>query len=665
MVVLYMNSFKFLTSKQLLAGDDQLDFIKIYGMRAALTDFSILLGSWISEITWYNFDEGWDESSLYYTSEGKTRKDRTGTWWTMDLGEYNDVYVVANSGGRYRENVTKRNIGARPAVPYSLIKSASSNSLKCVNGIKEIEYGEYPQTIVDETYSCELENAYNNGALRLTGKKYTTDSVDYDNSDIIFKARTHIEYEYNGSKYIRFVADKAGGEQILSDGRDIKGKKAYWVQVEPIIWFVDEKANVALSKRILFSGIQFNNNRDYNGDFDRTNINLFMNNCFSKEIATNKTYSQSTSVEKNIEFDGKEMTRKQNPYKLNFDEVSEEDIIRGAVESNVPVFLHGRPSEGKSARVKQLDPDCEIIYMRNATPDSLNGKSVYNAATGEMIDIPPSWYTKLKEKCDAEPDKIHIIFFDELTNALPSIQGMAFNIILDGEVNGKWKLPPNVRIVAAGNELNDSLAANQMAEPLFNRFAHVYINTTVDNWLKWASTPNDKYERLDYKKDKSEAKIHPSIYAYIAYKSYAGYDVLRTPYNGEKPNADPRKWEMASKILYRTKQPEMLRSLIGEYLTRDFIAFVEQQVISIEDIINHNYSSRDLELNISQKFAIAVGLSSVDDEHFDVARDFMKSLGAEPRAAFETMWAHGDEKRLEHLAEAKMTDDLLQGGIKR
>mgnify|MGYP004584067983 FL=1 len=204
-----------------------------------------------------------------------------------------------------------------------------------------------------------------------------------------------------------------------------------------------------------------------------------------------------------------------------------------------------------------------------------------------------------------------------------------------------------------------------MAEPLFNRFAHVYINTTVDNWLKWASTPNDKYERLDYKKDKSEAKIHPSIYAYIAYKSFAGYDVLRTPYNGEKPNADPRKWEMASKILYRTKQPEMLRSLIGEYLTRDFIAFVEQQVISIEDVINHNYSSRDLELNISQKFAIAVGLSSVDDEHFDVARDFMKSLGAEPRAAFETMWAHGDEKRLEHLAEAKMTDDLLQGGIKR
>ena len=65
------------------------------------------------------------------------------------------------------------------------------------------------------------------------------------------------------------------------------------------------------------------------------------------------------------------------------------------------------------------------------------------------------------------------VFFDELTNALPSIQGMAFNIILDKEVNGLWKLPNNCRVVAAGNELKDSLAANLMPEPLFNRFAHV------------------------------------------------------------------------------------------------------------------------------------------------------------------------------------------------
>lgn len=649
MVILYMNNFTFLTDEQIF-GNNKLDIISRYGTKCAITDFSILLGGYVS--------------SDDYTSEGNTRKDRTGWWWTKTPYN-NDARVVSGYGDRGWYSVNTRKGGARPALPYSSIQSISSNGVRGASGIKEIEYGEYPQTIVDENYSRELERAYNNGSLRTTGKNYTTDSVRYQDYDTNFRPRAHTEYEYNGSKYIRFVGDSNCDGEVLSDGRTIQSGNTYWVRVEPITWLVDERANIALSKKLIFSGVQFKNRRDYKGDFDRTDIKQFMDNYFSKEIVSDRVYSQTTSVEQIQNLEEKEPVRKQTPYGFNFDGVSEEDIIRGAVESNVSVFLHGRSSEGKSARVKQLDPDCEIIYMRNATPDSLNGKSVYNAATGEMIDVPPTWYSKVKEKCEAEPDKIHIIFFDELTNALPSIQGMAFNIVLDGEVNGKWKLPPNARIVAAGNDLNDSLAANQMAEPLFNRFAHVYIHTTVDSWLKWASAPKENYERLDYKEEEPEAKIHPSIYAYIAYKSYSGHDVLRTPYTGDKPNADPRKWEMASKLLYKTKQPEMLRALIGEDLTRDFIAFARQQVISVEDVINHNYSKRDLEMDVSQKFATAVGLSSVDDEHFEEVRDFMKQVGAEPRAAFESMWTHGDERRLERLAEVQMADSLSQGGIRR
>ena len=154
-----------------------------------------------------------------------------------------------------------------------------------------------------------------------------------------------------------------------------------------------------------------------------------------------------------------------------------------------------------------------------------------------MIDIAPTWFKKLKKKCEDEPNKIHLFFFDEISNALPSIQGMAFKIILDKEINGIWKLPENARLVAAGNDINDSLAANNIAEPLFNRFAHVYINTTVDSWLMWAATSKQSYDKLDYKKEESMPKIHPAIYAYIAYK---GQDVLRTPYNGVTPNAAPR-----------------------------------------------------------------------------------------------------------------------------
>ena len=648
-----MSNFTFLTKCQIM-GQNQLNFFRKYGTRCVATDFAILLGCSVQ--------------SYYFKSEEKMKKYKVGTWWTKSADGMGDAFVIEECGRIDNRFVDSKCIGGRPALPYSSIKF-SSKTVRINNEIKEVEYGEYPQTVVDEDYSRELENAYNNGSLITTDKDYVNFSA----------------YVYDGIKYIRFVGDQNCAGERLSDDREIRVGTAYWVRVEPIIWMIDEIKNVALAKKILFSGVQFNRYNNYNaeGDFNKTNIKMFMDNYFSREIEPSKTYSQTSSVDQNSsleqtptfdqntsvkqtqDLEENNTVRKQNPYDFNFDEVSEEDIIKGAVESNVSVFLHGRSSDGKSARVKQLDPDCEIIYMSNATPDSLNGKSVYNAVTGEMIDVPPTWYKKVKEKCEAEPNKIHIIFFDELTNALPSIQGMAFNIVLEGEVNGKWKLPSNARIVAAGNDMEDSLAANQMAEQMFNRFAHVYINTTVDSWLKWASTPKEKYERLDYKEEETQATIHPAIYAYVAYKSYNFVNVLRTPYTGDKPNADPRKWEMASKVLYKTKQPEMLRALIGEDLTRDFTAFVSQQVISVEDVINHNYSSRDLEMDISQKYATAVGLSSVSDEHFEIVRDFMKQVGAEPTAVFESIWTHGDEKRLEHLLEVQMTDGLSQGGMKR
>ena len=163
-----------------------------------------------------------------------------------------------------------------------------------------------------------------------------------------------------------------------------------------------------------------------------------MDKHFSKDITPSFSREITPEEKKQIEANKAEAEKRRNPYGFNFGQVSEEDIIRGAIESGVAVFLHGQSSEGKSARVKQIDPDCVIIYLRNATPESLNGKSVYNSETGEMIDVKPTWLKKLEDRCEREPDKYHIVFLDEITNALPSIQGAAFNIVLV-----EPEIPPN------------------------------------------------------------------------------------------------------------------------------------------------------------------------------------------------------------------------------
>ena len=619
-----MSDITFLEEDQII-GESQLEIFKKYGAQAAITDFSILLGGVVGN---FSIDDG-----------------KTGGYWTKTWTFDDTVDCINDFGVDVMCDQVERQFCCRPAFPYSSIKKVASRAVKNSSDVLEIQYGEYPQMLVDSKTEKELEAIYSKALLKKTKRVYTVDNRMTGEYEAPFEARSIEEYDHNGKKYIRILGDGNSVGSILSDGRDVKSGKAYWVKVDPIVWLVDEKADIAVTKKLIFAGMQFQNDCKYKSDFSKTDIKKFMDNYFVKEIVVdrNKLYSEEEKENEQVSKINKKTTRKQNPYNFDMSEVSEEDIIRGAIESNIAVFLHGRSSEGKSARVKQIDPNCEIIYLRNATPDSLNGKSVYNSETGEMIDVPPSWYKKITTKCEEEPDKLHILFFDELTNALPSIQGMAFNIILDKEVNGVWKLPDNCRIVAAGNDLNDSLAANTLAEPLFNRFAHVYIETTVASWLRWAA--------------KKENHIHPSIYAYIAYKSCLGSDVLRSEYNGEKPNADPRKWEMASKVLWSTRNPSMLRALIGEELTNDFVAFCKQQVITIEDVVKGNYSKSDLDMDLDEKFATAIGLSSCDIKDLKVVREFVGKLGPEIQATFDVLWSHGEEDRLEEIAKLEIDNN--------
>ena len=621
-----MNEFTFLTYDDCF-GDNELEILKKRGREAQITDFAVLLGA--------------------CTYRNGTYKD-LGIYWTKTYNSPDGISTVSFGGTKADYWGYTRDCSVRPVFEYSSLDCILENN-RANDGVLEVEYGYYPQRAVRYSIQSTLENAYIKDEISKTNNIFTAYPINSDRLDL----KKFDEYIYNGERYVRMIAPLWSNNTVtLSNGEYYDMGDVVWVKVEPVKWWIDEKKKVMLSEKLLFSGLKFNNKERYDCTFEETDIYKYMNTLFAKELFQTVVIQNKLPLKSDSE-----KLKKKNPYNFDFSNVTEEDIIRGMIESDISVFLHGMSGDGKSARVKQLDPDCEIIYLRNATPDSLNGKSVYDPTSGEMIDVQPTWYKKVCKKCEDEPDKIHIVFFDEITNALPSVQGMAFNIVLDGEVNGKWKLPENARIVAAGNDLNDSLSANTLSEPLFNRFAHVYINTTVDSWLKWAITPKQNYEKLDYVKEEEHLIIHPAIYTYILYMRYCRHDALRTPYNGEKPNADPRKWEMASKVLYSTGRPEMLRALVGEDLTRNFVAFTNQKVITLEDVLKKNYSDEDLVMDLAEKYATVVGLSSVDIENVEEVRNFViDNLEKEFIALFDNLWTRGDDEKLERIAELKMQE---------
>ena len=632
-----MSDFTFLTAEQCF-GENQLDIFKKRGNTAALTDFAILLGGYVS-----NFSNSYNDRTL---------AGRTGCYFTKSCDEDYNPLIVNNVGKIVWEETKARSDGARLALPLSSLDDIPVNEgskiIKAKDGILEVEYGYYPQKAVSRDVQERLERAYKSGNISKTRNSYTTDSVAYSDYNTSLQPQTHQEYGYNRNSYVRVKANIFYVSKVqLSNGEKYKNCDYVWVEVLPVKWLVDEDSLMMITEKIISAGVRFNDKINYyTEDFDKTEIKKFMDEHLWRDMFQYREKQTTVSAPH---------ARTRKPYDFDFTEASEEDIIKGALKSNVAIFLHGKPGCGKSDRVKQLDPDFIELNLSHLDPELLDGLA--GEKDGKEVHIKPPWLEELEEKCKDEPDKIHILFLEELTNASAVMQSKAYGIALDKKVAGRWKLPENARVVAAGNELEDSLVANEMAEPLYDRFAHVNIETTKENWLEWAVTPESYYSRLDYVKEENKRpKIHPAIYGYISLK---GNEALRTPYNKEhpQPHADPRRWKMASDMLYASNNPSTLKAIVGEDLTRDFIAFCQIPTISIEDVLKGNYTEEEIkEMDIGMRLATISGLVAVDTENMPKIREFAKKLGPEMCKKFEIQWTHGDEDRLEQLQELIMQE---------
>ena len=261
-----MSNFTFLTQEQCF-GSDKLDILKKRGTKAAITDFSVLLGGWVSS------EHVENDSSL----EG-----RTGYYWTKSDDGDNDARVVDDNGDSPYNNVNERSGGARPALPFSEVSSIPTNGesgKRAKDGVLEVEYGYYPQKAASRDMQERLERAYRSGNISKTRNNYTTDSVAYDEYDTSFQPQTHQEYEYNGKRYVRVKANSYydGGDFTLSNGEQYRDGDDVWVEVLPVKWLVDEKSRMMITEKLIFAGVQFNKERNYHTrDFDRTDIKTFM-----------------------------------------------------------------------------------------------------------------------------------------------------------------------------------------------------------------------------------------------------------------------------------------------------------------------------------------------------------------------------------------------------
>lgn len=265
-----------------------------YGTRAAPTDLAVLLGCYMTALN----------DRCHHATDGGL----SCCYWVDNSVDYQKAQYIDDLGLRNCMESCERKVAVRPSLCPEEASKISPNKEMIIRGFhKIVEYGEYPQTIVDWRTSTMLETLYGLETLHKTGKDYTFDSVDPKDCDKPFKDMSHPEYEMGGKKYIRVLGrtvtdDEHDDHRLLSDSKRVKEGKPYWIEVQPIKWLVLADGTMITQKCIL-SGIQFDTKNSGECSYNNGEpfIKQYLNTYFANEIEP----SQFTSMEEYTDQDDK------------------------------------------------------------------------------------------------------------------------------------------------------------------------------------------------------------------------------------------------------------------------------------------------------------------------------------------------------------------------
>jgi MoxR-like ATPase len=193
-------------------------------------------------------------------------------------------------------------------------------------------------------------------------------------------------------------------------------------------------------------------------------------------------------------------------------------LVRNGVKLSTMIW--GPPGIGKSSIVAQVAAahglPCIDLRLSQLAPTDLRGLPV--ALNGRSHWYPPEFLPE---------DGAGVLFLDEINMAPPTMQGMAQQLILDRKV-GSYSVPEGWFIWAAGNREEDRAAVFDMPAPLANRFLHVEVSPSFEDFKAYALARG----------------LHEHVLAFLSFRP----ELLHRGDTLQPAWPSPRSWEMASQL---------------------------------------------------------------------------------------------------------------------
>jgi hypothetical protein len=254
-----------------------------------------------------------------------------------------------------------------------------------------------------------------------------------------------------------------------------------------------------------------------------------------------------------------------------------------------PMFLWGPPGIGKSEVVAQITQELGgfMIDLRlgQMDPTDIRGIPFFNKELGKMDWAPP---IDLPDAELASQYPIVVLFMDEMNSAAPAVQAAAYQLVLNRRI-GKYVLPDNVVMVAAGNRESDKGVTYRMPTPLANRFVHVEMRADFATWQDWAVTHG----------------VHKDVVGYLSFAKQDLYDFDAK--SSSRAFATPRSWTFVSELLEDedlddATATDLIAGTIGEGLAVKFQAHrrIAGKLPRPEDIL----SGKEKELQVKEVSAM-------------------------------------------------------------
>lgn len=234
-------------------------------------------------------------------------------------------------------------------------------------------------------------------------------------------------------------------------------------------------------------------------------------------------------------------------------------------------WIHGAPGVGKSDIMAQIaaEMNYQLVDLRLTRMDTtdLTGLPYLDPETKQTIFYLPEFLPTEESIKEAGYDGA-LLFLDELSSAEPRLQVSAYELILDRKV-GKYKVPDNVFIVAAGNRVQDGAIAYDLTSAISDRFIHFVVEAVPQDWLEWAKNNNINVEVLTFIETKPDFLT-------------SGFDKMldNDTESENKITCSPRSWARVSKVLDAVKDENLRRTIvpgiIGQAAAVEFFFTVQE-----------------------------------------------------------------------------------------